>query len=67
MGPPQAMTVIREAFAMGVDRGALLSDRRFGGADVLVTSHTIAQGINNVIKLRISIVISSTDIHYVCW
>ena len=28
MGPPQAMTVIREAFAMGVDRGALLSDRR---------------------------------------
>lgn len=34
MGPPQAMTVIREAFAMGVDRGALLSDRRFGGADV---------------------------------
>ena len=25
MGPPQAMTVIREAFAMGVDRGALLS------------------------------------------
>ena len=27
MGPPQAMTVIREAFAMGVDRGALLSDR----------------------------------------
>ena len=27
MGPPQAMTVIREAFAMGVDRGALLSDQ----------------------------------------
>ena len=23
--------------------------------------------IHNVIKLRISIVISSTDIHYVCW
>ena len=23
MGPPQAMAVIREAFAMGVDRGAL--------------------------------------------
>ena len=43
MGPPQAMTVIREAFAMGVDRGALLSDRRFGGADVLATSYTIAQ------------------------
>ena len=48
MGPPQAMTVIREAFAMGVDRGALLSDRRFGGADVLATSYTIAQGIKKM-------------------
>ena len=48
MGPPQAMAVIREAFAMGVDRGALLSDRRFGGADVLATSYTIAQGIKKM-------------------
>ena len=39
---------IREAFAMGVDRGALLSDRRFGGADVLATSYTIAQGIKKM-------------------
>ena len=34
MGPPQAQAVIKEAFAMGADRGVLLSDRRFGGADV---------------------------------
>ena len=27
----------------------------------------IVQLVRNVIKLRISIVISSTDIHYVCW
>lgn len=47
MGPPQAMTVIREAFAMGVDRGAL-SDRRFGGNDVPATSYTIAQGIKKM-------------------
>ena len=45
MGPPQAREVIREAFMMGVDRGFLLSDRRFGGADVLATSYTLAQGI----------------------
>ena len=32
MGPPQAQAVIKEAFAMGADRGVLLSDRRFGGA-----------------------------------
>ena len=48
MGPPQAKSVIREAFAMGADRGALLSDRRFGGADVLATSYTLAQGIRKM-------------------
>lgn len=44
MGPPQAMTVIKEAFSMGADEGALISDRKFGGADVLATSYTISQG-----------------------
>ena len=48
MGPPQAMAVLREAFAMGADKGALLSDRRFGGADVLATSYTLAQGIRKM-------------------
>ncbi|SHO42910.1 electron transfer flavoprotein subunit beta/FixA family protein [Anaerocolumna xylanovorans] len=45
MGPNQAAGVIREAFAMGVDHGVLISDRKFGGADVLATSYTISQGI----------------------
>lgn len=45
MGPGQAAGVIREAFAMGVDEGVLISDRKFGGADVLATSYTISQGI----------------------
>lgn len=48
MGPPQAMGIIKEAFAMGADDGALLSDRKFGGADVLATSYTIAQGIKKM-------------------
>lgn len=48
MGPPQAGAVIREAFAMGADEGVLLSDRNFGGADVLATSYTIAQGIKKM-------------------
>lgn len=47
MGPPQAQQVIREAFAMGADRGILLTDRRFGGADVLATSYTLSQGIRS--------------------
>ncbi|MBQ6473481.1 MAG: electron transfer flavoprotein subunit beta/FixA family protein [Victivallales bacterium] len=48
MGPPQAEAILREAFMMGVDDGVLLSDRRFGGADVLATSYTISQGIRAI-------------------
>ncbi len=48
MGPQQAASVIREAYWMGVDAGVLLSDRRFGGADVLATSYTLAQGIRTL-------------------
>lgn len=45
MGPPQAKTVISEAICMGVERGTVLSDRRFAGADVLATAYTVSQGI----------------------
>lgn len=45
MGPPQAESVIKEAYMMGADEGVLLSDRKFAGADVLATSYTISQGI----------------------
>ena len=45
MGPPQAESVVREAFMMGADNGFILSDRKFGGADVLATSYTLSQGV----------------------
>jgi len=45
MGPPPAKAVLYEAFAMGADKGALITDRKFGGADVLATSYTLSQGI----------------------
>ncbi len=48
MGPPQAQSVVREAFMMGADAGYLFSDRRLGGADVLATSYTLAQAIQSV-------------------
>ena len=48
MGPPQCEKVVREAFMMGVDRGVILSDHAFGGADVLMTSYTLAQGVKKV-------------------
>lgn len=48
MGPPQATEIIQEAYMMGVDEGALISDRLFAGADVLATSYTISQGVKKV-------------------
>ncbi|MBQ9337827.1 MAG: electron transfer flavoprotein subunit beta/FixA family protein [Lentisphaeria bacterium] len=48
MGPPQAEKGLREAFMMGVDEAFLLSDRKFGGADVLATSYTLSQGIRKI-------------------
>lgn len=48
MGPPQAKQVIYEAFSMGADAGTLLTDRKFGGADVLATSYTLSQGVEKI-------------------
>ncbi|MBU3228737.1 electron transfer flavoprotein subunit beta/FixA family protein [Clostridium algidicarnis] len=48
MGPPQAKDVIKEAYMMGADEGALVTDRKFVGADVLATSYTISQGVKKM-------------------
>lgn len=45
MGPPQAKEVIRETVCMGAQRGTVLTDRKFAGADVLATAYTLSQGI----------------------
>ena len=45
MGPPQAKTVIQETVCMGVQKGTVLTDRKFAGADVLATAYTLSQGI----------------------
>jgi len=48
MGPPQAEVALREALAMGADDAILITDRAFGGADTLATSHTIAAAIKKL-------------------
>lgn len=48
MGPPQAKKIIHEAYAMGADKGVLLSDRRFAGADVLATSYALSQCVKRL-------------------
>ena len=54
MGPPQAEEAIREALSMGVDKGILLTDRRFAGSDTFATSYTLslaAQKIGNFLLI----------------
>ncbi len=48
MGPPQAAEIIQEAYMMGADNGALLTDRKFAGADVLATAYTLSQGVKKM-------------------
>ena len=55
MGPPQAKAVINETVAMGASRGAVLSDRKFAGADVLATAYTLSQGIAKLGKFDLII------------
>ena len=45
MGPPEAGNIVKECLALGADRGILLSDPAFGGADTLATAFTLAKGI----------------------
>jgi electron transfer flavoprotein beta subunit len=45
MGPPAAEEVLREAIAMGADRGIHLCDRIFAGSDTYATSAIVAKAI----------------------
>ena len=45
MGPPMAEEVLREAIALGADRGILLTDRPVAGGDTLATSYTLARAM----------------------
>ena len=48
MGLPKAEDVLREAMAMGADKGILVTDRVLGGADTWATSTTLAGAIRNL-------------------
>jgi electron transfer flavoprotein beta subunit len=45
MGPPAAESIVKECMALGADRGILLCDRAFAGADAFATAFTLAKGI----------------------
>ena len=48
MGLPKATDVLREAIAMGADKGILVTDRVLGGADTWATSQTLAGAIRKL-------------------
>ena len=48
MGLPKADAVLREAMAMGADKGILVTDRVLGGADTWATSTTVAGALRNL-------------------
>lgn len=48
MGPPNAISVLKEAYSLGVDRVILLSDRAFAGADTLATSKVLARALEKL-------------------
>ena len=49
MGPLQAEDMLRKAIATGVDKGALITDRKFAGADTYATGRTLAQSIKKAV------------------
>jgi len=48
MGPGRAAEVIREALYRGVDKGSLLTDRKFAGSDTLATSYVLSMAIKKL-------------------
>ena len=48
MGPLDAERALREAIAMGCDRGVLLSDKAFAGADTWATGLVLAEAIKRL-------------------
>lgn len=50
MGPPVAEEVLREALAMGADRGILICDRMLAGSDTYATSFILAAAIQREVS-----------------
>ncbi len=48
MGPLAAVSVLKEAIALGADQGYLLSDRKFAGSDTWCTAKTLAAAIAKI-------------------
>ncbi len=48
MGPPRAADIIRESMYRDADKGYLITDKRFAGADTLATSYVISKAVEKI-------------------
>ena len=48
MGPPDALSAIKEAIAMGCDSGVLISDKSFAGSDTWATSYILSAAVRRI-------------------
>ncbi len=48
MGPPNAIPLLKEAYACGADNIYLLSDRAFAGSDTLATSYVLSLAVQKL-------------------
>jgi electron transfer flavoprotein beta subunit len=48
MGPPQAVEIIKKSVEIGADKGYLISDRAFAGADTLATSYALSKALEKI-------------------
>ena len=49
MGPPQAKSALFRCLELGADRGVLISDRKFAGADTWATALTLSAAIRTAV------------------
>jgi len=54
MGPPKAISALKEAIAMGIDSAVLISDRAFAGSDTWATSYVLAAAIRAIGSIGVS-------------
>ncbi len=48
MAPETGTTILKEAYALGVDFAYLISDKNFSGADVVATAYTLFESIKSI-------------------
>jgi electron transfer flavoprotein beta subunit len=48
MGIPAAEEMLKEAISLGIDKGILMTDRKFAGADTLATAYALSKGIEKI-------------------